>query len=576
MKKSVFFKIFSGYLFTICLLSIGIFYFSFNIIREHHIQTLTKDMTKLGMALKAPITPLLKKGNPEELNTFVKRFGEQIAARITAIDIQGKVLADSEQNPENMENHSNRTEVTQAFLGTTSSSLRYSTTLKESMLYVAVPVKQGGKVISVLRVSMFLQEVNHLLDDLRQRIITITLVIICIAVIGSFFISRKLTTPIRILGDASGKIAAGDFSVKVLLNNNDELKDFADSFNFMTEKIRNLFEETTRYEEELKNIISSMQQGLMVINNVGKILLTNKSMKEIIHTDTCEGQPYWEYIREPEFGEMIRRVRQEEIRCVEELKLAHKTYLCNVSFGKQKQETIVIFLDISELKHVEQIKKDFVVNVSHELRTPLTAIKGFIETMEEEVENVTNKHYLDIIKRHTERLINIVKDLLLLSDLEQERHVEIEEVNLQVIINQAHKIHEQTLEEKGLTLQTKIDPGAASFKADPFALEQMFINLIDNAVKYTEEGGIIISCRPEADHIIISIEDTGIGIPQKYLQRIFERFYVVDKSRSRKAGGTGLGLSIVKHIVLLHNGTINVSSTPSKGTTFTISLPVNS
>jgi two-component system phosphate regulon sensor histidine kinase PhoR len=231
------------------------------------------------------------------------------------------------------------------------------------------------------------------------------------------------------------------------------------------------------------------------------------------------------------------------------------------------------FLDITDVKNVERIKRDFVVNVSHELRTPLTAIKGFVETLEEESGDENHRHYLHIISRHTERLINIVKDLMLLSSLEHEQQLELEEVNIKGIAEQAKKIHADRLKVKNLYLNITTDPEKLNARVDPFKLEQVFINLIDNAIKYTEAGGITVEIHQTEKGLVITVSDTGIGIAAVHQPKLFERFYVVDKSRSRSVGGTGLGLSIVKHIVLLHGGTISLSSKPGSGTTFTITIP---
>lgn len=219
------------------------------------------------------------------------------------------------------------------------------------------------------------------------------------------------------------------------------------------------------------------------------------------------------------------------------------------------------------------MKKSFVANISHELRTPLTAIKGFVETIEEE-EEIKNTQYLEIIKRHTDRLMSIVSDLLLLSELEQPGNaLEIGEVNLVNLAENILKVFEQGAKAKGLTLKLTVGQDLQPIQADPFKLEQMFINLLDNAIKYTEKGGVAISLTQADEKSIVEIQDSGIGIPGTHLPRIFERFYVVDKSRSKKLGGTGLGLSIVKHIVLLHGGTIDAESSLGTGTKFTIVLP---
>ena len=253
----------------------------------------------------------------------------------------------------------------------------------------------------------------------------------------------------------------------------------------------------------------------------------------------------------------------------------NKTFLCSATFLQYKEEITIVFHDITEIKKLQKIKTDFVLNVSHELRTPLTSIKGFIETIETGTLDDENKHYMGIIKRNTDRLINIINDLLSLSEMEEKgTKLQLETVNLKDIIEHALVVFEQQIQSKGFFVHLSIDPDLPTVQGDPFKLEQVFINLIDNAMKYTEKGGITIEMKSQDKKIVITLQDTGAGISPEHLSRIFERFYVVDKSRSKKLGGTGLGLSIVKHIILLHNGTIKAESTLGHGTTFIITLPI--
>jgi two-component system phosphate regulon sensor histidine kinase PhoR len=317
-----------------------------------------------------------------------------------------------------------------------------------------------------------------------------------------------------------------------------------------------------------------MQQGLLVVDKQGHITLANHSAKRLLQSMDMENKAYWEVLREPNLNALLERVKEHQGSDIQEIELNDRLLVSTATYIAGKEEIVLIFHDITKSKNLEKVKKDFVINVSHELRTPLTAIKGFVETLSEEVDK-KNKRYLEVINRHTERLIHIVNDLLLLSELEEKKDaLEIEKVNLKKLIKNVSKIYTQKLKEKSLTLKLSIEKTLPEINADPFKIEQLLINLVDNAISYTEKGSITIRAKQENDKIELAIKDTGIGISQEDLPRIFERFYVVDKSRSRHLGGTGLGLSIVKHIVLLHNGTISVESTPNIGTTFTILLPL--
>ncbi len=576
MKNSIFVKIFSGYLLIVIVILTITFPLSFKAIRHHHIDTLTDNLTNLCITLKLQISSLLEEDQIEELDSLIKKLGKQIDTRITVINPDGVVVADSEKKTSLMENHKNRIEIIQAIKYGFGKSLRYSASVKEEMLYVAIPVKRNNKIYGVLRASLFLKEINTLLNDLKMNIIKITVIIVVILLVGAFLFSRNLLRPLNELGVASRKVAQGDFSTKVFLKSRNEIKELADSFNYMTDQIKTLFTQQAYQKEELNSIISSINEGLCVIDKDGVVSINNESFRKTVQNDSVKGKLYWEVLRKTKFDALIKKARTEKNSIVDEIELNNRVFLCSATFCSNKDEIVVTLHDITKIKNLEQTKKDFVINVSHELRTPLTAIKGFVETLQDTNNDDKNQHYLNIIKRHTDRVIRIVNDLLLLSELEgRPDRLELEKVNLKDLIENILKIFEQNLKERNLVL--KFNPGTniPIIKADPFKLEQVFINLIDNAIKYTEKGEVLISLNRNNGFVRIEIQDTGICIPREHLSRIFERFYVVDASRSRKLGGTGLGLSIVKHIVLLHNGKIDVKNIPGSGTNFIVTLPIN-
>jgi len=573
MKHSIFSKLFGGSVLIVLLLSTLILFFSFRVFKNFYIRSITDELKILGNALEPEITPYLKEKRFHKLDALVKDLGRKIKTRITIIDPQGIVLADSQKDPKLMENHRNRPEIIQALTNSVGSFSRYSTTIKEDMLYVALPVRENGKTIAVLRLSVLLKDLHNLLAILQKEILKSELVIIVICLIGAFIFLKSLTRSIKKVNIAFQKVASGDFETKVLLKRNDEVKQLADGFNLMTDQIKTLFEESSFQKDNLNSIFASIQEGFAVLDDKGRIILSNESFKKIAQTKLADGKLYWEVIRDVKFGELVKKVRENKRNLSEELELNGKFYLSSTTFLTLRDQIVIVFSDITETKNMEKIKRDFVVNVSHELRTPLTAIKGFAETLEEEVgENA--KTYAEVIKRNTDRLINIVQDLLLLSELEEKgSKLESEDVNLKHLVENVIRIFKSRLTEKGLDFQLNVEGGLPVIKGDSFKLEQLLINLLDNAVKYTEKGKIVLALKRKDETVEIIVEDTGIGIPQEHLARIFERFYVVDKSRSKKLGGTGLGLSIVKHIVLSHKGTIAVESSLAKGTTFTISLP---
>ncbi len=574
MKKPFFAKIFIGYFLITCLFSSVIFFFSIRIIRQHQINTFTQNLEQTCYAFQPSILTLLQNDDMEELTRVVSLTGQATNLRFTIIALDGVVLADSQKSVSSLDNHRERPEIADALLGGTGASLRYSSSIDESMLYVAVPVKDSsGQLFGIIRTSMLITEIESVLKELTIHFLYIILAALVVLLTITYFLSKKLTQPLSVLSQASKKIAEGDFNVCVDSKPEDEFSEFSASFNYMTEKIRSLFNEVSVQKEELKNIIASIHEALIVMDSEGRIIMANESLKQLTKEESVEGRFFWEIIREPQFGEIVKKVNHGANNTINEIVINDRTFLCSSSRLEPKKELVITLLDVSDIRNVEKIKKDFVVNVSHELRTPLTAIKGFIETITEELDDVTHKHYLSIINRHTDRLINIVKDLLILSNIEKDPKLELEDVNIWTLIDNVNKIYEQKLADKTLSFEIFISEDPCIIKADAFKMEQVFINLIDNAIKYTEEGGISVQVKQDSQWTYISIKDTGIGIAPSQTSRIFERFYVVDKSRSRSVGGTGLGLSIVKHIIMLHKGSIEVESSRGSGSTFIIKLP---
>ncbi len=574
--SKIFNKIFGIYLAVIIPLTGIILFIIFDIVHDHYITTITQDLKMLNYSVKDQLSSYIIANDNEGLQKKVTQINKKIQARITVIDLEGTVLADSDEDPAAMENHAARIEIAKAMSGRFGSSTRYSTTVNKKMLYVALPFYQFKDIKVVVRVSLYVDYIDELYSELRNRILLFTTIIILISIVILYFFSRNITGPIKELVLASQKFAGGDFNSKVFINNTDELKELANSFNNMTEKIRDLFENQSMQQEELKRIISSMQEGLIVLDKDNKIVLHNKSFRKTVNANDINDRFYWEVLRDSNVQKLVDRVRKKRSRKTAEIKLDNIYYLCSANYIQSKDEIVLILFDVSERKQLEEMKRDFIVNASHELRTPLTAIHGFVETMENESQGSSDK-YLEIIKRHTSRLIAIVEDMLTISKMEDDRiQIQISEINFKALIEDVLTIFSVRLKEKKLKISYNISKGLEQFNGDFVKIEQLFINLIDNAIKYTQSGNIKINVDDDDENLIIQVNDTGIGIPQQDLERIFERFYTVDKSRSRKNGGTGLGLAIVKHIVNLHKGQIEVKSSESKGTTFTVKLPKES
>ncbi len=575
MKRSFFSKIFMGYLLIIFALSSLIFVLSLNTIREFYQDTLTDHLKTLAYALNPEVADFLDGNRANEVDGFIKTLGRKIQTRVTLIAPDGRVLADSDEDIRSMENHSHRPEVAEALQGKTGKSVRFSSTADRDMLYVAIPLEKDGRISAVIRTSLLLGDIDNLLTRLNYHVAGITLDIVFIALLAAFLISNSVVRPIRHLTLATGKVASGDFSVRVFLKSRDELRMLADSFNRMNEEMEKMFSELGRQKEELKSIIDSLQEGLLVLDKEGKVIRCNESFRKIVGNKACEERFYWEILRNPRYPELLKQAGLEKRKFMEDLPWGDRVFMCSVTPLRGGDGIVSIFSDITEIKNTEKIKKDFVSNVSHELRTPLTAIKGYAETLRKEVETAPGRKYLEIVERNTDRLINIVNDLLLLSNPEERAFLELENIDLKGLLENVIRIFDQKLKDKQLSLVIDVKEDMPAVRADRFKLEQMLVNLLDNAVKYTDRGEIAVSADLHDKKVRIRVRDTGIGIPRDDIPRIFERFYVVDKSRSRKSGGTGLGLSIVKHIGLLHHGTIDIESAVGKGTSVTVTFPAD-
>ena len=358
------------------------------------------------------------------------------------------------------------------------------------------------------------------------------------------------------------------------------------SISELSERISLQMRETEREGNQLKSIIESMREGVIVISREENLLLVNDAAKEMFAIDDAAiGRPYMETVRNPDLQGLISRMQRKKKSATQEISVLYpkeRSYLVSVRVSPRYREIVVVIFDITEFKNLERIKADFVANVSHELRTPLTSIKGYIETLLDRNYDTDEekKDFLEIIEENTDRLIAIASDLLVLSELEsgeadpRDSRKGYEEIDIRETILRSMGSLDSLFSKKGVNLSLEIEDGMPTYRANRFLVERMLINLVENSAKYTpENGSVSVRAKTLNGTLCIEVEDNGIGIPPEHHERIFERFYRVDKNRSREIGGTGLGLSIVKHIVIQHGGTIGVRSAEGEGSTFTVELP---
>ena len=587
---SIFWKQFiSSFLIIVLVLSI----FTFLIIGElnKYDKSLTKERLLTAANLSTEVLlPTLDKPSIEGIQPLVARLGGKTGVRITVIDQDGLVLGDSQKNPREMENHSERPEIKQAFLEGFGESTRYSSTLQKEMFYVAIPYNNvNGNPATVIRTSLPLSIVQQTLIPLESKVIYMGIGLTILALLLSLAVSKTTTKSLTGIINISEELAKGNLNVEIPASENKgEITKITKALGHMTQKLNEVFKQLSLEKNQLEAVLSAMSEGVMVVSTTGKIIIINDALKKMLNLiEDPVNKAYWEVFRNRDLVNIIEGALGNwgpDSREIFNLYPVERYYLSNViPLNSPEKELIVVLFDITEFKRLENIKADFIANVSHELRTPLTAIKGYTETLEEDAfENPGDqKHFLRIIKRHTDRLINIVSDLLVLSEVEgrntlteENQSDDFEDININEVIKSSLEALKSKAKEKGLKVSFNTSEPVHLITANRFLLEQMFINLIDNAVKYnTDLGEIDIQITILDNNLRIEISDTGIGIPKDSLPRIFERFYRVDKTRSRKMGGTGLGLSIVKHIAIIHGGKIDVQSEEGMGSKFIITLP---
>ncbi|GAB6088341.1 two-component system histidine kinase PnpS [Alkaliphilus crotonatoxidans] len=523
-----------------------------------------------------------------ELNKIVKEYGDRIEARITLINGQGVVVADNAAEKSNMENHRERQEVKRALEGEIGTTTRYSSTLGADMFYVAIPVTSRELPFQVIRLAVGLNQIQAISRSLYYYIgISIIVGLLASLILGYRFI-RQLMVPIKDITDASQKIASGGFDRRVTVTSDDEIGELANNFNHMAARLKDMVGKLSESNTKFKALLTSIKNPIIAVDNKHRIILLNPAAEALFHIklENTLGKHLLEVIRNNVLDEHIKAIlvqnqeTQIEIHLHDPEKIL-KIYSNPITMEEDPTKVmgiVALIEDVTEIRKLEKIRSDFVANVSHELKTPLTSISGFVETLKSgTIEDETVKmRFLDIIDIETERLTRLIDDILTLSEIENIQSKTVnQEINTYKMIQEVEMMIRPIAVNKGLTLMAEVDSNLPPLIANRDWFKQMLINLLDNAIKYTPQGGKIhLNAFQKYNNIIINVKDTGIGIPKKDIPRLFERFYRVDKARSRKVGGTGLGLAIVKHIVLSLGGKIKVNSDISKGTEFTVIIPI--
>ncbi len=583
-----------GMLFLVLAVSVAFFTYrnlTQLLYREYYLR-----LESAGILLRASLPE-----EPEELidkaGEVARKIGTEESIRITFIDSEGIVFADSHEDPEVMDNHAGRPEIREALSGSENATVRRSPTLSIPMFYHAFPLRnRSGDVFAVLRMSIPSVNLENLVSTAAWEISLITFVLLAAAIAAMVAVSRRITVPLSKIAKSAAAYAEYDFSSTMNIGGPLEISTTADALQSMARSLTSRIGEVTRQKQELEAVLTGMNEAVIVLDrdlvitevnpSAGRLFgaspepLPGKSLIQLIHNTelndfarealASQGISQCSIVLPGKGAETYLQVNASTIEAVVE----------NAEGETRIQRLILVMNDITTLKKLEEVRKEFVANVSHELKTPITSIKGFVETLLDGAidDREHARRFLTIIENQTSRIGNIVEDLLTLSRLEQNKKSSkfpFEPVTLSKTASDAIAVCQNRANEKSISVTSRCD-GETKVLGNPRLMEQAVVNLVDNAIKYCPEGSEISIYREaikKGIHTLV-IRDNGPGIPQKDQSRIFERFYRVEKARSRDMGGTGLGLAIVKHIMLIHGGSVTLESRRGEGTAFFLHFPI--
>ncbi len=526
--------------------------------------------------------------SPEAIDPIADRLGEQCGARVTVVRDDGVVAGDSSiplSSVPLMENHGDRPEILEAIASGIGNSIRYSNTLETDMAYVAVPFRTE-QARGVVRVALPLQQFRWIESHIWKIVLAALGIGLLLSVVLSWGTERLVSRPIERMTEVARRQAAGDLEVTASAPAHVELSSLAAALNEMAAQSKDRLSRIREENAQLEAVLSGMAEGVMVTSAEGRILMVNPAFKRMMDVDAwCLNKRPIEVVRNHDLQSVVDAAIDSAPSLHEDTvfdltlewnQRIFQVHLTPVRIGEQLHGVVAVFHDMTELRRLEQVRKDFVANVSHELRTPLTSIKGFVETLLDGAmeDTAALRRFMTSIQHHADRLQALVEDLLQLSSIESGRYeVEFTSCRLDRITERVAEIFAKQIDGKQLALSLRFETDRPA-RGDPELMERALSNLVDNAVKYTEHGGsITIGTEERGDEIVLSVDDTGPGIPSEALPRIFERFFRVDRARSRALGGTGLGLAIVRHTMELLNGRAWVESRLGEGATFYLSLP---
>lgn len=577
MNKNLFWKIFFSYLVVICLS-----FFVLDLLFRDEVKNVLTSQIETEMLSAAKLIELAPR---EKLLQQVAQMAQITRSRITLIDSRGRVFADTEKDIARLDNHFNRPEVQEARLKGVGKSVRFSDSLDIDMLYVAVAVRGGDAITGYVRLARPLHQVQTVIEKVYQSIFFAIVIVAAVSLLMALFISYRLAEPIKAMERFTERLRQGEPVGTMILYTADETKKLADNINFLVEELRDKIRIAGEEKSKLMTALTSITEGVLILGEQGVIEFASPVLAEMFsaqYDDIC-GKTLLETFRSVDLQKAYAEFKNTATTLSREIVLGDaEPVIMNISISAvhghpEGEKTMIVFHDVTRLKKLEKIKTDFVANVTHEIKTPLTAIIGYLETLKSgAIENVEEtKRFLDIILRQAERLNRLVDDLLMISNLEmKEMKLNFEKVSLPSAVEAVVSLVEAKAASKKIIIYNNLKKNLAPIRADRDKLTQILVNVLDNAVKFTPDGGsVFIDALTTEQEVVVSIRDTGIGVPADEIQRLGERFYRVDRSRSRELGGTGLGLSIVKHLMIAHGGKMEIESRLGHGTKVSLFFP---
>lgn len=567
MKSRIFLKLFAASLVLIaaCMLTM-------NVLIQRAWEGMLRSEIESSLREKTLLFAQQVANTPRDsLPSITKQAAKEANERVTVIDSSGKVLADSEADPATMENHAGRPEFAQALQGQMGTATRSSATVGVDFLYAAVPIP-GGAVRLAHPLSAVRDANRRVRNDVLKSSAVAALIALVLAFIATQLIGRRLAR----ITDFAERIAAGDLSARIQEESGDEIAHVASALDKTARKLEEGFRAVDSSRQTLETLLNSMQEAVIAVSEDGRVLWANQRMERLLPSGIRMGEPLVQSARDPEILRAVQAaIESRDIVVARAAKIFSGRIFDLTAAPMPGGGVVAVMHDQTEIERVEKTRRDFIANVSHELRTPLTSIQGYAETvLEHEQLTDTAREFVEIIRKNAMRMARLTEDLLVLARVESgERNFTLQSVTSQELLEEAVQTFQEIADSRGIQLAV-MNTATSSVLVDRDAIHQVFGNLIDNAMKYGEEGRKILvgACETE-DGVQFYVRDFGAGIPSEHLPRLFERFYRVDKARSRESGGTGLGLAIAKHVVRAHGGTIKAESELNHGSTFYFTLP---